>query len=362
MNIEENKEDEITDSVNKYYQLKMKYESNIKIIKDNIKENFNSTREKRNAFIRSKIKCVNCNRPVKSIFQTVYNKDTNSRSLIAKCGDIIDPCSLKINIDIGYNEMLPDLIIEEEKKLSNLKNDIIKEKNNALFGYITNEEAISNFEKIKEDVSEFTEMLELYYQMHLNTKPKKDEINSLQYNIYEIIDTIKREVNANKPENAIEIYLSELKPELNKLMKSKYRMNYVDYDDKSDIYTLIQRPNTMDDYEMFYGKPKLISYITDLQDNQKKKKGEKKKGEKKEPGEKKEGEKKKRKKKEGDKKEGDKKEGEKKKREKELTEKQKSALRVKNNEPIDFGDSDEEDEEDAYAKQAQEEREIDQEH
>ena len=134
------------------------------------------------------------------------------------------------------------------------------------------------------------------------------------------------------------------------------------YDDKSDIYTLIQRPNTMDDYEMFYGKPKLISYITDLQDNQKKKKGEKKKGEKKEPGEKKEGEKKKRKKKEGDKKEGDKKEGEKKKREKELTEKQKIALRVKNNEPIDFGDSDEEDEEDAYAKQAQEEREIDQEH
>jgi len=124
--------EKINSAVNKYYALKMKYQSEINSLKKNINSEL---KKKRNAFVRLKIKCINCRRPVKSIFQTIYNEKTGSRSLIAKCGDVVSPCGLKININVGYCEMLTDSIPLYENMLSKIKNDIIKEKNNALFGY-----------------------------------------------------------------------------------------------------------------------------------------------------------------------------------------------------------------------------------
>ena len=151
--------------------------------------------------------------------------------------------------------------------LSKIKNDIIKEKNNTLFGYTTNEQAISNFNKMKDDVTEFTETLETYYYLFLNTKPNKEYIANLQYIVYKFITAIKKQVEANNPENAVEIYLTDLNPILSKLMKLKYHMNVVEFDEKTEVYTLIQRPSTPHDFEELYGDPKIISYDTDLFDD-----------------------------------------------------------------------------------------------
>ena len=366
---------EINRAINKYYALKTKYEIGIKNIKKRIIDReFKSAREKREEFRKQKIKCVNCRRPVGSIFQTKFNADTNSRSLIAKCGDVLQPCGLNININLGYSEMLPELITEHEQLLSKLKNDIIKEKNNTLFGYTTKGEAISHFEKMKVDVSEFTEMLELYYYFYLNVKPKKDRIYASQARVYQLIENIKTEVNSNNSDNAVDIYLSDLKPELATLMDLKYHMHIVEYDEKADIYTLIQRPNSFHEFEQVNGTPAIVSYTTDLPDDevafdgdsvssekttQKKKKTSRSKRQsgpakpKKTP-----------------------KTTPKKRPKKELTEKRRIALRVKNNESIDFGTSDEDVDEDVEAEaesdaqtdidedleMAQQEREIEQEH
>jgi hypothetical protein len=362
-----NKEEltEINRAIHKYYTLKMKYESKINAFKNKINDAYKSSREKRDAFLKQKITCVNCNRPVKTIFKTTYNDNTNSRMLIAKCGDVLNPCGLNIKIDVGYSEMLPDLIQQQEDNLSKLKNDIINAKNNALFGYITNEEAIANFKNMKDDVSQFTEMLELYYYSYLHTKPNKDAMNSLQYNIYELINNIKTEVKADNPENAVGIYLSDLKPELDKLMKLKYHMNLVEYDPKSEIYTLIQRPNAPHDFEHVNGNPKIISYVTDLPDEDDDDDGDNDEGQDEDDngdddqdeGNNRRGKKTKKKGENAKKKEKAPK------KEKVLTEKQRIKLRVKNNEPIDWGDSDDEDEADnEQLEQAQQEREIEQEY
>jgi hypothetical protein len=349
---EELKQEEINSAVNKYYALKMKYESGINSSKKKINSELNSNREKRNAFVRLKIKCINCRRPVKSIFQTIYNEKTGSRSLIAKCGDIVSPCGLKININVGYCEMLPDSIALYENMLSKIKNDIIKEKNDTLFGYTTNTQAISNFEKMKNDVTEFTETLETYYYLYLYTKPNNENIAALQYKVYELINAIKKQVEANNPENAVDIYLSDLNPILSKLMKFKYRMNVVEFDEKTEVYTLIQRPTTPHDFEQFYGQPKIISYNTDLledEDDDLEVKKERRKSPKKEQAHAK-----------------PKKERAPAKPKKEISEKRKVALRVKNNEPIDWGvsddDDDDDDDEEDQLERAQEEREIEQEH
>ena len=358
-----NKEEisEINRSIHKYYTLKMKYESKINAFKNKINDTYNSSREKRDAFLKQKITCVNCSRPVKTIFKTTYNDNTNSRILIAKCGDILNPCGLNIKIDVGYSEMLPDLIQEQEDNLSKLKNDIIKAKNDALFGYITNDEAITNFKNMKDDVSQFTEMLELYYYSYLHTKPNKDAMNSLQYNIYELINNIKTEVKADNPENAVGIYLSDLKPELDKLMKLKYHMNMVEYDPKSEIYTLIQRPNAPHDFEHVNGNPKIISYVTDLPDEDDDEGDDGNEGQ--DEGDDHDDRKGKNTKKKKEKVSKAPKKEKKEKKEKVLTEKQRIKLRVKNDEPIDWGDSDDEAEVDnEQLERAQQEREIEQEY
>jgi len=348
---EENKE--INRAINNYYVLKTKYETGIKNIKKKIGENESkSVREKREEFRKQKIKCVNCRRPVGSIFQTKFNADSNSRSLIAKCGDVLQPCGLNIHINVGYSEMLPELITEHEELLSKLKNNIIKEKNNTLFGYTTKGEAISHFEKMKVEVSEFTEMLELYYYFYLNVKPKKERIYESQARVYQLIENIKTEVNSNNPDNAVDIYLSDLKPELATLMDLKYHMNIVEYNEKADIYTLIQRPNSFHQFEQVNGTPAIVSYTTDLPDDavafdkdsessdnatKKKKKKTPQSKPKKAP-----------------------KTPPKKRPKKELNEKQRIELRVKNNESIDFGTSESDVDEDL--EMAQQEREIEQEY
>jgi len=361
--LEEEKEfemQEINRAINKYYVLKTKYETGIKNIKKKIGDNDSkSVREKREEFRKQKIKCVNCRRPVGSIFQTKFNADSNSRSLIAKCGDVLQPCGLNININVGYSEMLPELITEHEQLLSKLKNDIIKEKNNTLFGYITKGDAISHFEKMKVEVSEFTEMLELYYYFYLNVKPKKERIYELQARVYQLIENIKTEVNSNNPENAVDIYLSDLKPELATLMDLKYHMNIVEYDEKADIYTLIQRTNSFHQFEQVNGKPTIVSYTTDLpddavafdKDSESSDNAMKKKKKKKTP-------------------QSKPKKAPKtpptKRPKKDLTEKQRITLRVKNNEPIDFGtsesDADTQSDVEEDLEMAQQEREIEQEH
>ena len=67
-----NKEEltEINRAIHKYYTLKMKYESKINAFKNKINDAYKSSREKRDAFLKQKITCVNCNRPVKTIFKT----------------------------------------------------------------------------------------------------------------------------------------------------------------------------------------------------------------------------------------------------------------------------------------------------
>jgi len=351
----------------------MKYESEIKSLKKKINSGLNSNREKRNAFVRLKIKCINCRRPVKSIFQTIYNEKTGSRSLIAKCGDVVSPCGLNININLGYCEMLTDSIPLYENMLSKIKNDIIKEKNNTLFGYTTNEQAISNFNKMKDDVTEFTETLETYYYLFLNTKPNKEYIANLQYIVYKFITAIKKQVEANNPENAVEIYLTDLSPILSKLMKSKYHMNVVEFDEKTEVYTLIQRPSTPRDFEQLYGDPKIISYDTDLLDDDQGDEGDED-----DEGKVKKAKKLNAKKKRASEKEKEnvpkapkapKKTKESKAPKKTNAPKESKAAKTKNqkivlSEPINWGSSDEDDDDDEndQLERAQQEREIDQEH
>ena len=163
---------DVKEALNEYFKLKQKYENLIEVNKKKIINNPSlSKREKRTEFLKLKPKCINCERPGGTKFSIRYFPETDNensyREYGAVCGIIADPCNLNIKIQIGKTELLPSILNTFQKDIRDLKNKVIDDKNKLLFGYITTEEALEQFEKIRDDINFFSSYYEGYLE-HYN--------------------------------------------------------------------------------------------------------------------------------------------------------------------------------------------------
>ena len=131
-------EESYNEDLEKYYSLKNEYQSEKdKQVTKIRNEGVVSVKEKRTMFSALKFKCINCKRPVGTIFSNNFDDKTEERHLRAICGDKQKPCNLLIDINVGYCELANNSIISIEKMINDVKIELIKAKNNMLFGYIT---------------------------------------------------------------------------------------------------------------------------------------------------------------------------------------------------------------------------------
>lgn len=270
MNVNSVNEDYIT-SINNYYKLKHTYDTEIQTTKIKIRRKKDiSNKEKFNLFNSIKPKCVNCGKTVGTIFMVINDEDNLDRRLIAKCGDKINPCNLNINIQVGICESIFDNIKNVENMIEETKLEIIKEKNNLLFGYITSDKALVKFEELKKTISELTSSLELllnkYFEIKMNDN-KQQKINDIKVETYNIINNIKKQMDdftiSKKTiftQNSINIYINELLPKIKELMALTYGVNRVELDNNK--YYLIQKTNSISDFEIFYGNVGVVDYTT----------------------------------------------------------------------------------------------------
>lgn len=252
------------DGLNTYFKLKAAYEGNINKEKLKISKLPEiSWREKRSEFLKIKPKCINCKRPVGSIFSTKTDKNME-RQYIALCGDRKTPCPLDIKINLGVVYNITDDIHNDEATINNLKRDIIKAKNNLLFGYITAEVAVKFFDVIKEQVADTTTIYEFGLQNYLNivdNPEKKAEIKKLQLEFYNNLDNFNSMIQQyNTTQNtqlivdAVELYVTTMQPRMNELIKKKYSVNAVEYNDDDNTFHLIQIPISIADLETDIGE------------------------------------------------------------------------------------------------------------
>ena len=258
--------------LNDYYKLKNNYENEIlKEKKKIIKNQELSWKEKRNEFKTFKPKCINCKRPVGTIFSIKYNTEVEFRELKAICGSRTDPCNLNININPGVTYNLMDHIKELEKDNNEYKNNIIDDKNKLLFGYISSETAINNFDNLKDAISDINYLLNINYETLLNVTDNTNTDNliaKLQEETYLLINDIKETIKEYNSTNdvqfvrdGVEIYINQLQPKLKELMTSKYKNNLVEYDEQENEYILIQQKYTILDLEDDYVKPEVKSFV-----------------------------------------------------------------------------------------------------
>lgn len=262
------------EQVNEYYKLKSNYESLIEKDKKKILNAKDlSLREKKNEYERIKHKCINCKRPVGSVFTVKYNSESDTRELRAVCGDKINPCPLNIFINLGYFETYSESITDIENIIKSDKNTIITYKNDLLFGYITTEEALAKFDRIKTNISDYSKILshELtnYNEIIDNSEEKKQlqakTIESFE-NITKIKESIERFNNTNDTQfvkDAVDLYIGTLMPQLKDIMNLKYKYCKVEMLDDNN-YHLIQKKNTIEQLEYALSEPSVNSFVVGM--------------------------------------------------------------------------------------------------
>jgi hypothetical protein len=269
----------VTEVLDDYYKLKTKYETAYNKDKSKIKNQTDSSwKEKSNEYKSLKQKCINCGQLGGSIFSTIVNKDKGGgRNLIALCGNKLTPCPLNIDINVGRYKLLTDSVKEYEVEINIYKNKIIKSKNNLLFGYTTTEKVLNDFNEDKDLLSFFTTLQAFdidEYTQKQSYKYNNDNIKELQEEIYIIINKIKSMItdytDTQIVKDAVDIYVNELTPKLNKIMSMKYNNPYVEYDNDTNTYHLIQQKNTISDLEIEEVEMKVINYTVGTKINKKK--------------------------------------------------------------------------------------------
>jgi hypothetical protein len=265
-------EESYNDALEKYYSLKSDYHNEKQGHIAGIRgEKGMSVKEKRAMFSALKFKCINCKRPVGTIFSNTYDDQTEERHLRAICGDKHKPCNLLIDINVGYCEL--ESITMVEKMIDDVKIKIIKTKNDMLFGYITEENALAKFEVFKTEINELTSILELNTLFYVNNTLNKSRLDGMlkyQADVYVMIDEFKKLIknytesaNTQFVKTAVTRYIHELKPLLKVLREQKYSNSRVEYDEKvNENSYLIQEVNSLINIETCYGDIGVVSYVT----------------------------------------------------------------------------------------------------
>ena len=268
----------VENNINEYYRLKSKYDNdNHKNKKKILNNKMLGMKEKKAEFKQLKPKCVNCGRPGGTTFASVVSKDSMGakfRELRAFC-KATEPCGLSINIAVGNFENINDILKMIDGEIYTAKNEIITDKNKLLFGLITTEKALGNFDLQKATIKDYTGLLETYLQIYikLTDDPEtKTKLNEELEKSYLLIQQIKTAIKNFNETNSIEfvrggvaVYNEELRPVLNQILKLKYKQNMVVFEESSNTYHLVQRPYSIKDLEMNNDKFETLVFDTIVQ-------------------------------------------------------------------------------------------------
>ena len=250
---------ELYRALNTYYSLKSEYEDNVDKLKKRIMENKTlSWKEKHKEYRKLKPKCINCNRPVGTIFDIRFQKEVESRIAKAMCGDRTNPCALNIELNLGMVTNIEDELHDSETKIREIRREIIKDKNDLLFGYVSAPDAIAKFDKIKEKMADANASYEIIlntYMSIVDNKPVKEKINKLLLETYaniqsshELVNKYEREQDVGFINDLVTMYITRLTPKLVELRQLLYPYNAVEKYDNECV--LIQQKMEIEQMEL----------------------------------------------------------------------------------------------------------------
>ena len=156
--------------------------------------------------------CIGCNRLVGMVFS---GKDQKYR---AYCGSKDSPCEWKIMIHRGNNVPLLPFLQEIKDHLEETKSNIIRQKMDTLFGYISDEKSAELFKKYIQFFETNGELVEKYTSLYKDiyfNEEKRDLIQRKQARIQEKLMEVREHLSSENPEDrqeAVRIQFEEIQP------------------------------------------------------------------------------------------------------------------------------------------------------
>ena len=222
------------DSLQYYFKLKNKYEKTLSEEKQNIYYSSPTKKIARQKILKLKPQCINCKRAVGTIFSKKDNR------YMAICGDTANPCRLKIEIFSGNYGPNIHLLYNFKDTIDELKDDIIRQKLDNLFNYISEERSVNKFkQKLEEynfDSSMFKELLDRHNENYNNPhkkeliQKKSDAIYKYIENIRELLKEYEKTENKEILKSAVYIQRKDLLPEINNLRLLSNEVMEMNYD------------------------------------------------------------------------------------------------------------------------------------
>lgn len=266
--IQDSETPEYLDKLNEYYRLKNMYESSYKDKKNSIlKDPSLNIKQKKTAILKIKRTCISCKRPVTTIFQSKDN------FLYALCGDKANPCMLNIKINRGLFVKLSELINVFQEGVDENKIKIIRSKLDLLFNFKTENDIISLFNEIKDELNNDLESLLEYKTSYIQLTENIDNkslIDSKMTIMYEKIDLIKESMKQFNEtgeiqfiKDLLQIYSDDLLPLINTLIKLKYKYYALEHKTNTNnetFYQLYKKKYTLQELLVPFEVPKIDSF------------------------------------------------------------------------------------------------------
>ena len=246
-----------------YYKLKEQYDTILYKQRQKIMSSNLSKKDKRDRYIRTVKKCINCKKPGGTIFTNINGR------LKAVCGSA-EQCNL--NIELFKSRFMNS---QEEvrfylKDLNQYKTRIIMTKLDFLFGYKSEDETVSTFEKSRLEIAKITDKIyqienDINSKILTNNKENIKNIKILNEALYNDINTLKKlyadylkDSKIELIKDMVEVYLAKIKPEAEEIRNLTYMYTGIENDE--GIYRLIEEPYTIDKMEIPDEKSVVVSY------------------------------------------------------------------------------------------------------
>lgn len=255
---------EYREALNEYFKMKQQYEEKTLKAKRDAYALGKTKKEKRRLVLEVKPKCVHCKRPVGTLFSLKENKYT------AICGDRGEPCLLNIKIYKGSTMNFEEVLYLYKDEVEDLKDDIIKQKLDTIFNYLSEKESIEQFKKnitqYNYQSSEYNELLAKYDEYYKNPVSKEmilkktEDIYRLIGAIRELLEEYERTDNKEVLKRIVEIENQELYPETHNLRMLKYKIMEM-FQDKKERDILFQKTIGLGEYDYSVGEvPRVIKF------------------------------------------------------------------------------------------------------
>jgi hypothetical protein len=251
------------ESLNTYFEMKTEYQRKLYEMKKQVFNKAKSKKAAKKMMAELKPKCINCNRPVGSLFSN------EGRNYLARCGDAKNPCNLDIKIFAGEFGLLDHLLKSFQEDIQDKKQAIIKQKLDTLFNYIGEREAISLFKQQLEEYTEVNmflkELVDEYTVLNFNEERKEkvqkklEHIGTIQERFNDLIEKYNESDNRELLKDAMTVYVNDIKPEMENLQIMKYET--MEINKEGSNYVMFQKEYRLDKLDFTFGSyPKVLKF------------------------------------------------------------------------------------------------------